>query len=139
VDADVVDTDVIDPELVEPVADAEPRNVVDAEIVEDDAPARVAAAIEAPRPAPAPTPAPKAERPGRGDLRLLRENPSLRARAVAALVLPFILYTVVLVVISRLDVYLFWIWIPAILAGVLFGAQLDVAAKRAAASAAAKE
>ncbi len=131
---DTVDTDVIDPELVAPVADAEPRNVVDAEIVEDDVPARPVAAIEAPRPSPAPAPAAKPERPSRGDLRLLRENPSLRARAVAALLLPFILYTVVLVVVSRLDAYLFWIWIPAIVAGVLFGAQLDAAVKRAAAA-----
>ena len=34
-----------------------------------------------------------------------------------------------LVVISRVDVYVFWIWIPAIFAGVLFGAQLDSAVK----------
>jgi hypothetical protein len=136
-DADLLDTDVIDPELVERVADAPPYNVVDAEVVEDEIRTEAAAEVAPPRPAPhpdvAPAPAPKRERAGRADLRLLRENPALRARCVAAVVLPFVLYTIVLVVISRMDVYLFWIWIPAILAGVLFGAQLDVAAKRASA------
>jgi hypothetical protein len=126
-----VHTDVIDPELVERVPDSAPRNVVDADVVEDDVGAEPVAATAPPPPAPGPeAPAPKRERGGRTDVRLLRENPSLRARSIAALVLPFILYTIALVVISRLDVYLFWIWIPAILAGVLFGAQLDAAVKR---------
>jgi hypothetical protein len=133
---DLVHTDVIDPEVVERVPDAAPRNVVDADVVEDDLHTEPVAAIAPPRPAPEPeadaagSGAAKRERAGRADLRLLRESSSLRARAIAGLVLPFILYTIVLVVISRVDVYLFWIWIPAILAGVLFGAQLDAAAKR---------
>lgn len=134
-DSELVATDVIDPELVERAVNAAPGNVVDAEIVEDDVPAEAVADLEPPRPEPvanvAAPPAPSTERAAVGDLRLLRGNPSLRARCVAALVLPFILYTIALVVISRLDAYLFWIWIPAILAGVLFGAQLDMAAKRA--------
>ena len=144
-DTDLVHTDVIDPELVERVGDTAPRDVVDAEIVEDEhysprpaAPTGEAIAqIAPPRPAPGPEPAPSApaatkrERAGRADLRLLRANPSLRARCAAALVLPFVIYTIVLVVISRVDVYLLWIWIPAIVAGVLFGAQLDAAHKAA--------
>jgi hypothetical protein len=133
---DLVHTDVIDPELVERVPDAAPRNVVDADVVEDDlhtepvAPVAPVGPTQAPEAEAAPAAAPKREHGGRADLRLLRESSSLRARAIAGLVLPFILYTIVLVVISRLDVYLFWIWIPAILAGVLFGAQLDAAARR---------
>lgn len=136
------DTDVIEPELVERDADRVPSNVVDADVVEDDPPVAGAVAQSAPsRPAPgpaldvaqteAPTEAPKRERPSRGDLRLLRSSSALRARCAAALVLPFVLYTIVLVVLTRLDAYLLWIWIPAILAGVLFGAQLDAAARAA--------
>lgn len=120
-------TDVIDPELVERGADGPPRDVVDAVVVEDERlPVRAA---PAPRPSLQPEPAATKERPSRVDLRLLRESSSLRARCAAAVLLPFILYTIVLVVISRVDVYLYWIWIPAILAGILFGAQLDAAHK----------
>lgn len=139
-DEDLVHTDVIDPELVERGPDQAPRNVVDADVVEDDLHTEPVAALE-PEPAAAVPAAhaphapagaaPTRERGGRADLRLLRSSSSLRARCIAALVLPFVLYTVVLVVISRLDAYLFWIWIPAILAGVLFGAQLDAAVRRA--------
>lgn len=129
-DPDTQPTEVIDPEIVDRVLDAPPRDVVDADVVDEHLPTEPIGAPAAPRPSP--RPAPKRERPGRADLRLLRENSSVRARCAAALLLPFILYTVVLVVISRLDVYLIWIWVPAILGGVLFGAQLDAAHKRAA-------
>jgi hypothetical protein len=63
----------------------------------------------------------------RGDLRLLRERPALRARCTAAAIVPFLLYTVVLVVIGRVDVYLLWVWIPTITAGIAVGALLDSA------------
>ena len=46
----------------------------------------------------------KKERASRADLRLLRESSSLRARCLAAVLLPFIVYTIVLVVISRVDI-----------------------------------
>lgn len=121
-DDELLYADVIEPELVDPVVGGPPRDVVDAVVVEDE---RFPVRIEK---APAP-PTPTKERPGRADLRLLRENSSLRARCTAAVLLPFILYTIVLVVIGRVDVYLYWIWIPAIAAGVLFGAQLDAAHK----------
>jgi hypothetical protein len=64
------------------------------------------------------------------DLRLLRESNAVRAQCLAALVVSFALYTVVLLVISHLGSYLFWIWVPIVLAGVLVGAVLDTAHKR---------
>ncbi len=64
------------------------------------------------------------------DLRLLRKNSAVRAQCLAAVVVSFALYSVVLLVISKTDVYLLWIWIPIVLAGVLVGAVLDAAHKR---------
>lgn len=60
------------------------------------------------------------------DLQMLRENPALRARCIAAAVVPFLLYTVVLVVVGRADLYLVWVWIPIVLAGILVGTMLDL-------------
>lgn len=60
------------------------------------------------------------------DLQMLRDNPALRARCIAAAVVPFILYTVVLVVIGRADIYLVWVWIPIVVAGILVGTMLDL-------------
>jgi len=68
----------------------------------------------------------------RADLRMLREQPALRARCVAAIVVPFLAYALVLLVIGRTDVFLLWIWIPTVAAGVLFGSFLDAAHRRAA-------
>ena len=68
----------------------------------------------------------------RADLRMLRDQPALRARCVAAIVVPFLAYALVLLVIGRTDVFLLWIWIPMVAAGVLFGSFLDAAHRRAA-------
>ena len=68
----------------------------------------------------------------RADLRMLREQPARRARCVAAIVVPFLAYALVLLVIGRTDVFLLWIWIPMVAAGVLFGSFLDAAQRRAA-------
>jgi len=65
------------------------------------------------------------------DLRLLREKPALRARCAAAVIVPFLLYTAVMVVIGRVDGYLLWVWIPTVTAGVTVGTFLDVAHRRA--------
>jgi hypothetical protein len=73
---------------------------------------------------------PKADTGTHADLRILRENPSVRARCAAAVVVPFLLYTAVLVIIARTDVYLLWIWIPTVSAGVLVGTFLDLAHRR---------
>lgn len=76
--------------------------------------------------------APAARRSGtRADLRLLREQTALRARCAAAIVVPFVIYALVLVVIGRTGVFLLWIWIPMVTAGVLFGGFLDAAHRRA--------
>jgi hypothetical protein len=61
---------------------------------------------------------------------LLRESSVLRLRCAAAVVVPFLVYTVLLIVIGRTDVYLIWFWIPTVLAGVLIGAFLDSAHRR---------
>ena len=83
-------------------------------------------------PARAERPAPREPiEPGtRGDLQLLRQSASLRARCAAAVIVPFVLYTIVLVAIKRTDVYLIWFWIPTVLAGVLIGTFLDAAHRK---------
>jgi hypothetical protein len=78
-------------------------------------------------------PEPPARRSGtRADLRLLREQTPLRARCAAAIVVPFVIYALALMIIGRTDVFLLWIWIPMVTAGVLFGGFLDAAHRRAA-------
>lgn len=94
---------------------------------EDDAPgedvARAGSYVRADRPT-APVSAPQSGT--HADLQMLRENPALRARCIAAAVVPFILYTVVLVTIGRADIYLVWVWIPIVVAGILVGTFLDL-------------
>jgi len=75
-------------------------------------------------------PATARRREPNADLRMLRDDPTLRTRCAAAVIVPFVLYTVVLLVIGRADVYLIWFWIPAVSAGVLLGSFLDAAARR---------
>lgn len=70
---------------------------------------------------------PRPETGTHGDLRLLRERPALRARCAAAAIVPFLLYTAVLAVIGRADIYLLWVWIPTVTAGVAVGGFLDAA------------
>lgn len=73
----------------------------------------------------------RAESGTHADLRLLREKPALRARCAAAVIVPFLLYTAVLAVIGRADIYLLWVWIPTVTAGIAVGTFLDVAHRRA--------
>lgn len=144
-EVEALESAVVEPEVVERRPERVPHDVVDAVVVEDErpVPTRTSAleslAVDLTKPtALADEPKPeKAERGSRADLRLLRSDRALRARCIAAILVPFALYTLVLVVIAALGAYLIWIWIPAILAGVLFGAQLDGAHKRAAGRAAA--
>ena len=84
-----------------------------------------------PKPPPAPKP-PRARKPGgsAGDLRLVRAHGDVRNRCIAALLAPFVIYTAVMLVIGRFDDYLFWVWAPTVLAGVLVGSTLDHAHKR---------
>ena len=73
--------------------------------------------------------APSTESGGAADLRLLREDPSLRARCAAAVAVPFAIYTIVMIVIGKVNLYLLWVWLPTVLAGILVGMFLDRAHK----------
>jgi hypothetical protein len=64
------------------------------------------------------------------DLALLRKHSALRARVIAAVVVPFVLYTVVMYLVTWWDVYLIWVWIPLVTAGILAGSFLDAAHRR---------
>jgi hypothetical protein len=83
-----------------------------------------------------PEPAPAAKQARRGgqstaaDLALLRERADVRNRCIAAVVVPFVLYTVVIYLIGAVGVYLLWIWIPLVAAGVLAGSILDAAHRK---------
>jgi hypothetical protein len=78
-----------------------------------------------------PVAGPPAASPSAADLALVRSHADVRARVIAALVVPFAAFTVVMAVLGRLDVsYLTWIWIPLISAGVLVGLLLDLGHKR---------
>ena len=86
---------------------------------------------------PQPKLSPPARRPARGtqstaaDLELLRRHPDLRARVIAAVVVPFVLFAAVLLLIrAPAAQYLVFIWIPLVSAGVLAGLLLDVAHRR---------
>lgn len=69
------------------------------------------------------------------DLRLLREDGRLRLRCAVAALAPFAVFTAILLGLRRADVYLVWVWIPTVTAGVLVGALLDRAhARRSSAS-----
>jgi hypothetical protein len=108
--------------------------------VDEDAAARKAAEREAKR-------AEKAERKAareaqrkaqprgsetKADLRLLRNNGAVRAQAVGAVIVSFLLYTLTMLVIGRTDVYALWIWVPIVASGVLVGLVLDLAHRRGA-------
>ena len=54
----------------------------------------------------------------------------MRNRCVAAVLVPFIIFTVAMFAIGRIGDYLFWVWLPTIAAGVLVGSILDHAHKR---------
>ena len=68
------------------------------------------------------------------DLALLRAHSDVRARVIAAVVAPFVLYTVVLYLAGGFGVYLLWAWIPLVTAGVLAGSILDAAHRKRAKS-----
>jgi len=73
----------------------------------------------------------KGESSTRADLRMLRQNGAVRAQALAAVIVSFLLYTIVMVVLGRTGVYLQWLWIPIVLAGFLVGLVLDLGHRRA--------
>lgn len=77
------------------------------------------------------------EKGSRADLHMLRHNTAVRLQCIAVVVLAFAGYTAVMLELGRdMRSYLFWIWIPIVVSGVLVGACLDLAHHRAARSAA---
>jgi hypothetical protein len=67
----------------------------------------------------------------RADLRLLREQPAVRAQVIGAVIMSFLIYTVVMLVLGDSNKYLIWLWIPIVACGVLVGLVLDLAHRRA--------
>ncbi|SHG24856.1 hypothetical protein SAMN05443575_1807 [Jatrophihabitans endophyticus] len=67
------------------------------------------------------------------DVALLRGDSALRARVAAAVVAPFVLYVLVLIVLDEFEprTALIWIWLPLVTAGVVAGLLLDLAHRRA--------
>jgi hypothetical protein len=64
------------------------------------------------------------------DLALLRAHSDVRARVIAAGVVPIVLYSVALYVAGALGVYFIWVWIPLVTSGVVAGRILDSAHRR---------
>ena len=67
----------------------------------------------------------------RADLRVLREQPAVRAQVIGAVITSFLIYTVVMLVLGDTNKYLIWLWIPIVACGVLVGLVLDLAHRRA--------
>jgi hypothetical protein len=74
----------------------------------------------------------KGESGTRADLRMLRHNGAVRAQAIGAVIVSFLLYTVVLLVIGKTHDYLQWLFVPIVVAGIAVGLVLDLAHRRAA-------
>jgi hypothetical protein len=64
------------------------------------------------------------------DLELLRAHSDVRARVIAAVVAPFVIYTIAMYLGGELDVYFIWVWLPLVAAGVLAGSILDAAHRK---------
>jgi len=75
-------------------------------------------------------PSGKGDQPTAADLELLRSRPDVRNRVIAAVLAPFVVYTIVMVVVGSLGAYLLWVWLPLVTAGVLAGSILDAAHRR---------
>jgi len=61
----------------------------------------------------------------RGDLQLLRSDIGLLLWCVGSVVLLFLVYTSVLILLGRTDLYLIWLWVPTVLSGMAIGGLLD--------------
>jgi FtsZ-interacting cell division protein ZipA len=64
------------------------------------------------------------------DIALLRARPDVRNRVIAAAIVPFVLYAVVLLLTGGIDVILIWAWVPFVTAGVLAGSIVDAAHRK---------
>ena len=67
----------------------------------------------------------------RADLRMLREQPAVRAQVIGAVIASFLIYTLVMLALGHTDKYLLWLWVPIVACGVLVGLVLDLAHRRA--------
>ena len=54
----------------------------------------------------------------------------VRARVIAAVLAPFVIYTLVMFLADLWDVYFIWVWLPLVSAGVLAGSILDAAHRK---------
>lgn len=62
----------------------------------------------------------------RGDLQLLREHPAIRARCIAAVLVPFALYTIGMIAAGAARNFAVWVWVPIVVAGICVGLVLDL-------------
>lgn len=67
----------------------------------------------------------------KADLRMLRQQPAVRAQVIGAVLASFLVYTLVMIVLGTAS-YVLWLWIPIVASGVLVGLVLDLAHRRAA-------
>ena len=152
----VVDAETAEAVVLEPIIDEAPTTEIPlAEIARNDRPlpeettVRIAPVTDVP-PEPPQSPQPTehpehAEPDGRDtsaphrggahatrhDFALVMAHGDVRARAVAAVLVPFVVYVAVLAVIGQLTVHnLIWVWAPAVVAGVLVGLVLDAGHRR---------
>jgi hypothetical protein len=123
-------------ETTGPVETVEPAPVAAEETIEFASPVATTGPLPppvgaAPEAAPEAAPKPARSHSTAADVALVRAHSDVRARCIAALVVPFVLYVAVLVAIGASGSrYLLWIFIPLISAGLLVGAFLDAGHRR---------
>jgi cation transport ATPase len=118
------------PEVEAAQPEVEAESTAEAEETTDAEPA---AEAETPKPDKRDRKAARSESNTRADLRMLRHNRALRLQCLLVVVIAFGAYTAVMLgVHDTSETYLRWIWIPIVLSGVLVGACLDLAHRRAA-------
>lgn len=112
-----------------PAADEVPVEAGTTEITE---PLAVTEAAPDERPDAPPAPRrPRGSQATAADLALLRRQPAVRNRVIAAVVVPFVLYVAALLIIgAAAGQYLLWLWIPLVTAGVGGGLILDTAHRK---------
>lgn len=128
--ATVVFTAAAQPEVEAAQPEVEAERTAEAEETTD---AARDAEAETPKPDKRDRKAARGESNTRADLRMLRHNRALRLQCLLVVVIAFGAYTAVMLGMHHTsNTYLRWIWIPIVLSGVLVGACLDLAHRRAA-------
>jgi hypothetical protein len=67
------------------------------------------------------------QRSAAADLALLRSSPALRARCIAAVVVPVGIFIALMIVMGQGRDFLLWLWVPTVVSGMLVGLFLDLA------------